>query len=115
MNDWVRILTVVLLAATAFVASYFIVIFLHPAFAVVAFLLLTVFFARLVMYIAAPSGPIGTALVLVGSAVTSGLLVWMLYDLIKVLAILVLGWLIFIGLLRLAAPKVEEEIRRAFD
>jgi len=57
----------------------------------------------------------GLALSVVLSAIASAVMVWLLYDLVKVLTILVLGWLIFRFLVRNVAGEIEEEIRKAFD
>jgi len=62
MNDWTKIVTVLLLAATSFVAAYFLVIFLHPLFAVIAWIVLTLFLTSLTMYFFAVEGPMGLAL-----------------------------------------------------
>ena len=121
MSDWQDILTGVLLFVACMVFSLVAVNILSPIVLFVAFFVLTYFFLSLAVKVAGKeetglvalleSNPV-TALILgIISMVVSAVIVLTLADIVKLVAAIVLAWIIF----RLSLKYVSEKLSRELD
>jgi len=116
-EDAIRLVIVLVLAGVAFTLAYIIVGVFHAVFAVIAWAVLSVGIFRAIMYFfGLRIGRMSMACILaaVVATVCSAVIVWVAYDVVKVVALILLGWYIFKLMLRYLEPEIERELMEVF-
>jgi len=115
MEDWVKVFTAVILMVTSFVIAYFAVVTFEPVVAVIAFIVLTYLIYRFANAVVPLVTPTHIIIAVLLSALASGLIVWLGYSLIKVVAIFALTWLLFRLMVKYLAKEIEKDLREVFE
>jgi len=115
-EDAIRLVIVLVLAGVAFTLAYIIVGVFHVVFAVIAWAVLSVGIIRAIMYFFTKIGGMSVACILAAviATVCSAVIVWVAYDVVKVVALILLAWYIFKLMLRYLEPDIEKELMEVF-
>jgi len=115
MQDWIKIFVGIMLMVTSFAISYFTVTAFEPILMIIAFLVLTYLLYRLAIVIAKETTPILTLITIILCAIVSAIIVWMGYQVVKVIAFFALAWVLFRLMVKYLAKEIEKDLREVFE